>query len=97
MSQILYACSIGAVECFSGEVLKIVLKELPEVNITDFLRLILVSLCVYVFPNLIGGCIYEIDAVPPLPNLLILVHYYITFRLNHGTLHERFRHWVKYA
>ena len=97
MSQILYTCSIGAVECFSGEVLEIVLKELLEVNITDFLRLILVSLCVYVFPNLIGGCIYEIDAVPPLPNLLIPVRHYVTFRLNHGTLHERFGHRVEYA
>jgi hypothetical protein len=97
VSQILYICSIGAVKCFSGEVLEIVLKELLEVNITDFLRLILVSLYVYVFPNLIGGCIYEINAVPLLPNLLIPVRYYITFRLNHGTLYERFRHRVKYA
>ena len=97
MSQILYICLIRAVKYFSGEVLEIVLKELLEVNITDFLRLILVSLYVYIFLNLISGYIYEINTIPPLPNLLIPVHYYITFRLNHGTLHKRFRHRVKYA
>jgi hypothetical protein len=97
VSQILYICLIRAVEYFSGEVLEIVLKELLEVNITDFLHLILVSLYVYIFPNLIGGYIYEINAVPPLPNLLIPVRYYITFRLNHSTLYERFRHRVEYA
>jgi hypothetical protein len=97
VSQILYIYLIGAVKYFSGEVLEIILKELLEVNITDFLHLILVSLCVYVFPNLISGCIYEINAIPPLPNLLIPVRYYITFRLNHGTLHERFRHRVEYT